>query len=183
MKNQVWRWVLGLIYILAVGAIWIAASFVVQSVINDGVSPFLVTYICDSLFVLLIPLIEIVRYLEDNYGRWLFWRNREDTNLQESSTTEEAVLLEDDKAGAQAQGSRSDVVVLKENDFDNHQEGKAILEQHGVPEFVGSTGLDAKGRWTRRRMAKVSLLISPFWFLAQLTFNLSLKYTTVTVRI
>ncbi|CAI9776624.1 unnamed protein product [Fraxinus pennsylvanica] len=35
-------------------------------------------------------------------------------------------------------------------------------------------------RWTRRRVAGVSLLICPFWFLAQLTFNLSLKYTTVT---
>ncbi|WVY96550.1 hypothetical protein V8G54_028701 [Vigna mungo] len=40
--------------------------------------------------------------------------------------------------------------------------------------------LDEKGRWSRCRVAKVSLLICPFWFLAQLTFNLSLKYTTVT---
>ncbi|KAL5647781.1 hypothetical protein ACJX0J_042136, partial [Zea mays] len=40
--------------------------------------------------------------------------------------------------------------------------------------------LDAKGRWTRARVAQVSMLIRPFWFLAQLTFNLSLRYTTVT---
>ena len=44
-----------------------------------------------------------------------------------------------------------------------------------------SNHLDEKGRWSRCRVAKVSLLICPFWFLAQLTFNLSLKYTTVTV--
>ena len=46
-----------------------------------------------------------------------------------------------------------------------------------------SKGLDAKGRWTRARVAQVSMLISPFWFLAQLTFNLSLRYTTVTVSV
>ncbi|KAL2238665.1 thiamine-repressible mitochondrial transport protein THI74 [Sesamum indicum] len=179
MKNQVWPWVLGLIYIFAVGAIWIAASFVVQSVVDGGVSPFLVTYICDSLFVLLIPLVEIVRYLEDNHGSWLFWRKREDTNLQESRAAEEKVLLEDYEAGAQAEGLKSDVIVLK-NDIDHHKEGEAMSEQHRVPEYVGSWGLDAKGRWTRRRTAKVSLLICPFWFLAQLAFNLSLKYTSVT---
>ncbi|KAL0419659.1 UNVERIFIED_CONTAM: putative vacuolar membrane protein [Sesamum radiatum] len=180
MKNQVWPWVLGLIYIFAVGAIWIAASFVVQSVVDGGVSPFLVTYICDSLFVLLIPLVEILRYLEDNHGSWLFWRKREDTNLQELRAAEEKVLLEDYEAGAQAKGLKSDVIVLKGNDVDHHKEGEAMPEQHGVPEYVGSRGLDAKGRWTRLRTAKVSLLICPFWFLAQLTFNLSLKYTSVT---
>ncbi|KAL0435492.1 UNVERIFIED_CONTAM: putative vacuolar membrane protein [Sesamum radiatum] len=180
MKNQAWPWVLGLIYIFAVGAIWIAASFVVQSVVDGGVSPFLVTYICDSLFVLLIPLVEILRYLEDNHESWLFWRKREDTNLQELRAAEEKVLLEDYEAAAQPKGLKSDVIVLKENDIDHHKEGEAMSEQHGVPEYVGSRGLDAKGRWTRRRTAKVSLLICPFWFLAQLTFNLSLKYTSVT---
>ena len=50
-------------------------------------------------------------------------------------------------------------------------------------EVVGvGKGLDEKGRWTRLRVAKVSLVICPFWFLAQLTFNLSLKYTTVRVK-
>ncbi|KAL0459307.1 UNVERIFIED_CONTAM: putative vacuolar membrane protein [Sesamum latifolium] len=93
---------------------------------------------------------------------------------------EEKVLLEDYEAGAQAKGLKSDVVVLKENDIDHHKEGQAMPEQRGVPGYVGSRGLDAKGRWTRRRTAKVSLLICPFWFLAQLTFNLSLKYTSVT---
>ena len=37
--------------------------------------------------------------------------------------------------------------------------------------------------WTRTETTKISLLICPFWFLAQLTFNLSLKYTTGTVSV
>lgn len=181
MRSQVWKWVLGLVYIFAVATIWIAASFVVQSVVDEGVSPFLVTYICNSLFVVYIPLVEFGRYLEDKHGSMLFWLNRRDTALKDSRASEQAILLQDDEAGAKANGLNPDVVSQQENV--DHQEREVILGQQGVPDGDRSTGLDAKGRWTRRRVAKVSLLICPIWFLAQLMFNLSLKYTTVTVRI
>ncbi|KAG5586769.1 hypothetical protein H5410_047203 [Solanum commersonii] len=151
MKDQSWRWVLGLVYIITVASIWIAASFVVQSVVDAGVSPFLVTYICNSLFVVYIPLIEIVRFLQDKYGTLLFWRNKKES--------EENILLDDD-------AETSKLVVA---------DGREQIIDQNV-----DMGLDAKGRWTRSRVAKVSLFICPFWFLAQLTFNLSLKYTTVT---
>lgn len=147
MKDQSWRWVLGLVYIITVASIWIAASFVVQSVVDAGVSPFLVTYLCNSLFIVYIPFIEIVHFLEDKYGTVLFWRNNKD-NTSDSPESEEVVLLDE----------TSEQIIDENVDM----------------------GLDAKGRWTRSRVAKVSLLICPFWFLAQLTFNLSLKYTTVT---
>lgn len=156
---------MGLTYIVAVATIWIAASFVVQSVVDGGVSPFLITYICNSLFVVYIPLVEIGRYLEDTYGSLFFWRSRKDSGLQQLQGAEDAILLEENEAGVQADGL-------------NLHSGLA-LDQHGVGEHV-IEGLDSKGRWTRTRVAKVSLLICPFWFLAQLTFNLSLKYTTVT---
>ncbi|XP_055813012.1 thiamine-repressible mitochondrial transport protein THI74 [Solanum dulcamara] len=160
MKDQSWRWVLGLVYIITVASIWIAASFVVQSVVDAGVSPFLVTYLCNSLFVVYIPLIEIVRFIEDKYGSSLFWRNNKNTTLQDS---EDAILLDD-------KPDTSKLVVA---------DGDSVLKEQIIDQNV-DMGLDAKGRWTRSRVAKVSLLICPFWFLAQLTFNLSLKYTTVT---
>lgn len=138
---------MGLVYIITVASIWIAASFVVQSVVDAGVSPFLVTYLCNSLFIVYIPFIEIVHFLEDKYGTVLFWRNNKD-NTSDSPESEEVVLLDE----------TSEQIIDENVDM----------------------GLDAKGRWTRSRVAKVSLLICPFWFLAQLTFNLSLKYTTVT---
>ncbi|KAI4341607.1 hypothetical protein MLD38_026309 [Melastoma candidum] len=73
-RSKVWRWVLGLTYIVAVAVIWIAASFFVQSVVDAGVSSFLITYICNSLFVVYIPIVEIGRWVEDKYGSLLFWR-------------------------------------------------------------------------------------------------------------
>ncbi|XP_051142345.1 uncharacterized vacuolar membrane protein YML018C-like [Andrographis paniculata] len=182
MKSNAWKWILGLIYIFAVAVIWIAASFVVQSVVDAGVSPFLVTYICSALFVVYIPLVEIGRYLEDNHGGLLFWksRNREVTGLQKTGDMERAVLLENDKNVALANGLDLNPDAPAQKDNVDHLEKDAILVQNRVPEGFYSKELDPKGRWTRRRVAKASLSICPFYFLAQLAFNVSLKYTTVT---
>lgn len=191
MTSQVWRWVLGLTYIIAVASIWIAASFVVQSVVDAGVSPFLITYICNSLFVIYIPMVEIGRFLEDTYGGLCFWKKKKTSTLRDLGESEEVVLLEGSDLGAKTGGSTPSVLV-EEKQISQHREGihseaefSSQEPQTTFPDPDIVTGdlagqVDAKGRWTRSRMAKVSLLICPFWFLAQLTFNLSLKYTTVT---
>lgn len=189
MESEAWRWGLGLFYILAVASIWITASFVVQSVVDAGVSPFLITYICNALFLIYIPLVEIGRYLEDNCGSLMFWRNRR-SHLQESGESEQAILLGEGVLGTREDGS-SRFSLAEEGEISHEipdgsqSENDSIEHIKTLPEQgeVADTGLDAKGRWTRTRVAKVSLSISPFWFLAQLTFNLSLKYTTVTVSI
>ncbi|XP_076959473.1 thiamine-repressible mitochondrial transport protein THI74-like [Bidens hawaiensis] len=165
MKSKTWRWVLGLIYILAVATIWIAASFVVQSVVDEGVSPFLITYICNSLFVVYIPLVEITLYLENKCGSLMFWRSKDDTaTVLPVNQESEAVNLLVERDGLNVVTNE----VVRNDDVASGS--GAVLDQQ----------LDSKGRWTRTRLAKVSLLICPFWFLAQLSFNVSLKYTTVT---
>jgi hypothetical protein len=50
-----------MLYVVAVALIWIAASFLVQSVVDSGVSPFLISYICNTLFLVYIPVVEIGR--------------------------------------------------------------------------------------------------------------------------
>ncbi|VVA96780.1 unnamed protein product [Arabis nemorensis] len=192
MSSKVWRWVLGLIYIFSVATIWIAASFVVQSVVDAGVSPFLITFICNSLFVVYLPLFEIGRYLEDAYGSLLFWRNKR-SHLLDLVESEKAVLLGQDVSGVKSDDAieSSGLVVREEGNSEDGNEIESGLENveleidgsvnvSGETGGICSKGLDEKGRWTRMRVAKVSLVICPFWFLAQLTFNLSLKYTTVT---
>ncbi|GAV62070.1 DUF914 domain-containing protein [Cephalotus follicularis] len=188
MTSKVWRWALGLIYIVAVAIIWIAASYVVQSVVDAGVSPFLITYICNSLFVIYIPIVEIGRYLGENHGSVLFWRNKTNQELGES---EQTILLGESDLGAKAEGVNPPGLIEEgeitqqgrhvdsASQFVSDELGRALSDQGNAVQD-SKKGLDAKGRWTRSRVAKVSLLICPFWFLAQLTFNISLKYTTVT---
>ncbi|GAB2234498.1 hypothetical protein Drorol1_Dr00003753 [Drosera rotundifolia] len=177
MRRERWRWILGLVYIVVVAAIWIAASFVVQSVVDAGVSPFLITYICNSLFVVYIPIVEVARYFEDWVGNLFFWSNKKNVG-QEVADSEEAILLGKGNVGEQS--GRSDVLLsVEQGDVRQAQDQNASSGEDVVHEDP-YVGLDSKGRWTRARVAKVSLLICPFWFMAQLTFNLSLKYTTVT---
>lgn len=201
MQSRGWRWALGLGYILAVATIWIAASYIVQSVVDAGVSPFLVTYICNSLFVIYVPVVEISRYWEASVERYLSRRrSQNDLPLQRVEDNEKMVLLE--KSGLSETGdaeNSSEFVDKKEmSQYEKviAQEPVASLNESttmpvslddssiGTETIAGDKDafeeLDAKGRWTRSRVAKVSLMICPFWFLAQLTFNLSLKYTSVT---
>uniref|UniRef100_A0A7C8Z8B8 EamA domain-containing protein n=1 Tax=Opuntia streptacantha TaxID=393608 RepID=A0A7C8Z8B8_OPUST len=171
MRSEVWNWTLGVIYIVAVAAIWIASSYVVQSVVDAGISPFLITYICNSLFVIYIPLVEAGRLLEDYTGKLCFWQRKTDVRVQKLANLEQAILLEKSDLNEQSSRLRPDIY--------SEQEDKIFVDGGEVDEAPYNQ-LDAKGRWSRTRVAKVSLLICPFWFLAQLTFNLSLKYTTVT---
>jgi hypothetical protein len=59
---------LGLFFILIVALIWVLASFLVQEVEKEGLNPFLLTYIANSLFVVYIPLYYgITKFQQRNY--------------------------------------------------------------------------------------------------------------------
>ena len=47
---------LGICFVFTVAVIWVAASFLVQNLEQQGINPFLLTYIANSLFVVLIPV-------------------------------------------------------------------------------------------------------------------------------
>ncbi|CAL5040052.1 unnamed protein product [Urochloa decumbens] len=167
-----WRWCLGLIYIVAVATIWIAASYIVQSVVDAGVSPFLITYICNSLFVVYIPIVEVARYFEDSVsGFWTKFKGKDAESLQQSADLESVNLL---------QSGGHEINAASDQSQSRSPDDARFSAQTELSVADCSKGLDAKGRWTRARVAKVSMIVCPFWFLAQLTFNLSLRYTTVT---
>ncbi|VAI91718.1 unnamed protein product [Triticum turgidum subsp. durum] len=173
MSNDTWRWCLGLIYIVAIAGIWIAASYIVQSVVDGGVSPFLITYICNSLFIVYIPIVEFARYFEDSIDNlWSKLKGKDGADLQQLADLESVNLLQRSGQEGNAASPLSEDNLTSNANFPIHTE-------LGLADC--SKGLDAKGRWTRAHTARVSMLVCPFWFLAQLTFNLSLRYTTVTV--
>lgn len=172
-----WRWCLGLIYIVAVASIWIAASYIVQSVVDAGVSPFLITYICNSLFVIYIPIVEVARYFEDSINNFSTrLKVKDGANLQQSADLESVNLLQRSEGEGNAISDQS----LTRLPEDTLASDEIFPVQTELSVADRSKGFDAKGRWTRARVARVSMVVCPFWFLAQLTFNLSLRYTTVT---
>ncbi|KAH9290876.1 hypothetical protein KI387_034993 [Taxus chinensis] len=201
MQSQTWRWTTGIIYIIAVALIWIAASFVVQSVVDGGVSPFLITYICNSLFVIYIPIVEIGRCLEST--AWNFWshcakkrgktiqlkiRSSENTNLLQAGVLNQV----DDTCSYKSCSTMKVQPTIVESEGICNSEDEMVEAEPLVRATSTSSNeninmdppivkhVDNQGRLTRTETAKISLLICPFWFMAQLTFNVSLKYTTVT---
>ncbi|KMT05605.1 hypothetical protein BVRB_7g167460 [Beta vulgaris subsp. vulgaris] len=178
MRSEVWKWIVGLLYIVAVATIWITGSYVVQYIVEDGVSAFFITYVCSSLFIIYIPLVEAWRFLEDYTGKLCFWR-KVNIGLQELACSEEVVLLGNSYLDEPTSVLHFHVC------GDQEETDQSSLETCSEPScrtcMVEKELLDrVEGRWTRYRVARVSLLICPFWFLSQLTFNLALKYTTIT---
>ncbi|KAL0027142.1 hypothetical protein WJX79_010145 [Trebouxia sp. C0005] len=47
---------LGLSFVFCVAVIWVAASFLVQDLEREGINPFVLTYIANSLFIVLLPI-------------------------------------------------------------------------------------------------------------------------------
>ncbi|XP_020599448.1 thiamine-repressible mitochondrial transport protein THI74-like [Phalaenopsis equestris] len=174
------RWALGIVYIVAVASIWIAASYIVQTVVDEGVSPFLLTYICNSLFVVYIPIVGIARYIEGSVCN-LLARKHNEPSMQASCYSENAnLLLEPIIIGSHHSEAIVSGTDARIQDIERILTDQACEFSSGNPISSACKQLDSQRRWTHAQVAKVSLLICPFWFFAQLTFNLSLKYTTVT---
>ena len=64
-------WALGLSFITTVAVIWVLASFLVQDIEAEGLDPFLLTYIANSLFVVLLP----IHYLSQHWQQQRFHAN------------------------------------------------------------------------------------------------------------
>ena len=57
---------LGITFILLVAIIWVLASFLVQEVEAEGLSPFVLTYIANSLFIIYIPIYCLAQRLQQH---------------------------------------------------------------------------------------------------------------------
>ncbi|XP_010066248.2 solute carrier family 35 member F5 isoform X3 [Eucalyptus grandis] len=188
MTSKARRWILGLIYIVAVATIWIGASFLVQSVVHLGASPFLITYICNSLFIIYIPIFEIGCYVEDKYGSLWFWKNRKSDNsssLKGLGELEMANLLAEVDLSAKADDLVPSTSVEEgdiSQDAGSEYESESALHDRGVMSEDADKEVDTKGRWTRMRVAKSNTILSTssslFTFLVSLAF-LGEKFTWI----
>ena len=169
-------WALGLGLVFAVAVIWVAASYVVKAVVSaeSGMRPLLFTYICNTLFVVYVPIFELLAY----------WKSRRDPQrwrpaLDDATETPRPRMT----VNGTVQTPQYGLVNAEEEDM---SETAAILSAvGGGSDGSGSAGQHdrvAGGRAPpdRIRTAKLSLLVAPVWFFAQFLFNRSLQLTSVT---
>ena len=167
--------------VLAVALIWIVASYVVQSVEEDGLAPFVLTYICNSLFIILIPLVEGPRLLRRLLGPGKLIRapSSEENSVREGKKMRKSDSLVD-MLKSLAERTPSLNQWLSSSPSSSNLEEGALL--HIDEDEQGSFGSSVSGGgYTRARMMLMALTICPFWFAAQFTFNWSLSKTSVSV--
>ena len=182
MNTDSRKWIQGMSLVLVVALIWIVASYVVQSVEEDGLAPFVLTYICNSLFIVLIPLVEGPRWLRRVLGTANLHRapSSEANSVRDGSKKMRKADSLVDMVKALAERSPSLSQWLASSPSSTNLEEGALL--HINEDEQGSSGSsESGGGYTRALMMLMALTICPFWFAAQFTFNWSLSKTSVSV--
>jgi len=159
------NYALGLVYILGVNLIWSAASVLVQYVYCnlDFRAPFFLTSLCNSLFIVYIPIYLIFgpRIPWKNGSRGIICDDGNGTSLGSMETANSKSSKHDDNY--EALSSLEPSSLIEETDDPTH-----AIDRH------------TKFRCGHYETILVALTISPFWFLSNYFYNLSLSWTSVT---
>lgn len=192
---------LGLFYIFTVSIIWSAASILVQYLYEglDFNSPFLLTYIGTSLFVILIPLhfiYERRRKIRNFICCCCAWSNKDghshdydEHTLESPQNSTEGTPLSLSQGTSQSQDSTQ---LLDEHFEDNTyiiDQRLPQLQEEGNNDTTDGDGVvmseyhyhnGSHFILSHLEHLRTAAKIAPWWFISNYFYNLSLKYTTIT---
>lgn len=163
---------LGYFFIALVCIIWIAASFLVARLEARGVSPLMLSFICSSGFVTLLPLRigVITRYL----------RERRERRAGASGTRRRTGSETDD---AEGRGSGREGMAKRRVSETGTEAEMVALANEGVDAERGRTrDEEARAPYGFERHAEAALMVAPIWVISQVCFDYSLLMTTVTAN-
>jgi solute carrier family 35 protein F5 len=148
----------GLLLVVLVAVIWVGSSYVVQGIEASGASPWVLTYIANSLFAVALPL------------AWLHARLR-----RRAAAAAAGAGLLGGLGGLQPGAGLASV------SYDQYAAVAAADEGDagGAPPPEGGKAAAApEPEW--RRLLRAAAVVAPLWYGAQLTFNASLALSSVT---
>ena len=218
---------LGYAFIMLVCVVWVGGSFLVESLEAAGLSPLLLTNVCNALFVVLLPVYYARRRVlgkttpETNHSAGTNYSA--DDAARDGAESRSAPRDGGDARGNGAENVSYEQPVSGEDEADDYgtalldvPEGGDVRTEHGDVEGDASRlgeGFDAAAARRRSRgaarfargaggarglnthtatfagyteaerfeyTARAAVGIAPLWFAAQLAFNYSLLYTSVT---
>ena len=186
---------LGYAFILAVCVIWVGGSFLVESLEGQGLSPLLLTFICNALFVVLLPAYFLNEWMlmgdedwrgwgAEGRGGWQRLTGFEGDELATATTTDEARSGGEDGDGGfggERRDARGSGRRQRRTFSDEELEPDEAPPPASPPRLARArTATERSKHATVRETAWAAFTISPLWFAAQLCFNYSLLYTSVT---
>ena len=164
-----WKTAIGIVFILCVVVLWVGSSFFVKYVVfgdvlnisngnmsEDGYDiPYYLTYLCNSLFIVYLPIVGVKNAVVKAASS----KERGKVNQQVATTTG-LVVQEDDTL------SRAKLLQDPTN--------TAVTETGATPSN------SVKPHSVLKHTVKWALIVSPFWFAANCTYNVSQGMTSVT---
>jgi solute carrier family 35 protein F5 len=154
--------ILGFSFILTVATIWVVASFAVQGIEDSGVHPAVLTFFANSLFALYLPIYWISRRIQKH--RKEGYAPTSPRQQQEGHALFPSNFPRSDGANGDNTTNTIDAADLSSSPPSPNLSNRAatLVETATIQLF------------------RAACIVAPLWFLAQLTFNASLKLTTVT---
>ena len=187
---------LGYAFILAVCVIWVGGSFLVESLEGQGLSPLLLTFICNALFVVLLPVYFLNEWMLMGDKEWRGWGAEarggwqrltgfEGDELATATTTTGDARSSggeggDGGFGGEARDARGSGRRQRRTFSDEDIELDEAPTPASPPRPAPRTATERDEHATVRETVWAAFTISPLWFAAQLCFNYSLLYTSVT---
>ena len=165
--GQLSSYALGLVFIFVVAIIWSAASIVVQYLYHDQGfdNPLLLTYIGTSLFTVLLPL-------HMCYQQCCCVKNDATISGLGNYSNVSTEDLDDDDDDLEEEEDTSD---------NNHNH---IIAQQPLPSEENlhhqHNHNNNNHKWTLRDHQIAAAKIAPVWFISNVAYNASLRYTSIT---
>ena len=177
-------YILGLFFILAVALIWSGASIFIQYIFQDlnFQSPFLVTYVCNSLFILYLPLYQIGAKM--GFVKNIKLRNNND--LDDMSKVVYEKISDDVDSPLTLQSPlphtapRSSSKSENNNNTSNSNSSSSSSGGHMADLKEAESSINITAEYCHLDVLKIALVVSPLWFIANCFYNYSLFMTSIT---
>ncbi|KAN0037185.1 hypothetical protein ACTFIV_002521 [Dictyostelium citrinum] len=155
--KKVRRHVIGSILVLSVVSLWVASSIITQIIFTTESydKPFFLTYFGTSIFSF---------YLGGYFIKWKKW-----TSIPFNTKQDED---DDYENNSNKSESPTTPIIIKDKNLET-----------GIPKITSSSSLSTTNyKFTLKQILRTSLLLAPFWFFANYTYNLSLDKTSVSTN-
>lgn len=154
------QWNLGIFFILLVAAMWTMGSLLTQYIYKDldFKSPFVVTYVSTSLFVVYLPVWKIARhYLYIKRGHPLY------------PVKKEYSLITDEI---------NDPLIKSENnvEWNRNENGSDIINSEDYEQGVASA---KSTMYSHQEIFRISCVLAFLWFTSNLLYSYSLLWTSI----
>ncbi|KAN0035184.1 hypothetical protein ACTA71_004445 [Dictyostelium dimigraforme] len=160
--KKVRRHVIGSILVLSVVSLWVASSIITQIIFTTESydKPFFLTYFGTSIFSF---------YLGGYFIKWKKW-----TSIPFNTNQDDDDDIENNSNKSE---SPTTPIITKDKNIEN-----GLPEINSTSTTTTTTTTVTNYKFTLKQILRTSLLLAPFWFFANYTYNLSLDKTSVSTN-